>query len=234
MIKSTLLSALCFSTLILFNSCNKEEEENPQPAQPTTVTDINGNVYPTVKIGNQIWMKENLKVTKLNDGTAIPEVINNTTWAQTNSPGYCWVNNDKPAYGDAYGALYNWYAVETDNLCPTGWHVPTKAEWDTLIAFAGPPSTGGGGKVLKEVSNTHWSCETHNATNSAGFSARGSGRRHYLHATFDGVQLTTSFWTSTANNESNAFGKTIYCSTNDVQGYNANKHEGMPVRCIKD
>jgi uncharacterized protein (TIGR02145 family) len=220
------------SSFVLLSACNKEEDEDPQPVQPNSVTDINGNVYPTVKIGNQIWMKENLKVTKLNDGTAIPEVINNTTWAQTNSPGYCWYENDKPTYGNTYGAFYNWYTVETGKLCPTGWHVPTEAEWDTLIAFAGGAATGG--KALKEVGNTHWSCEMHNGTNSTGFTALPSGRRHYLSGSFDFVGQTTSFWTVTSINESNAFGKTIYCETHDVPGYNANKHEGMPVRCLKD
>src|SRR5665647_1584626 len=92
--------------------------------QAQTVKDIDGNVYHTVKIGTQVWMVENLKTTKYNDGTSIPNIIDGTTWSNLTTPGFCFYNNDA-ANKNIYGALYNWYTVNTGKLAPTGWHVST-------------------------------------------------------------------------------------------------------------
>ena len=92
----------------------------------STVTDIDGNVYKTVKIGNQVWMAENLRTTKLNDGQPIPLVTENKEWSYRTTLGYCWYENDEAANNNIYGALYNWYTIETGKVCPKGWHVPTK------------------------------------------------------------------------------------------------------------
>ena len=97
--------------------------------------DVDGNYYNTTKIGNQIWMAENLKTTKYNDGSDIPLVTYNTDWSNLTSPGYCWWGNDQGLNGDTYGALYNWYVIETGKLCPSGWHVPTDAEWTVLTDY---------------------------------------------------------------------------------------------------
>ena len=94
-------------------------------SQPEIVTDIDGNRYKTIMIGNQIWMAENLKTTKLNDGTQILRVTDKLTWSKLNIPAYCWDNNDDGEKNKQYGVLYNWYTVETGKLCPTGWHVPS-------------------------------------------------------------------------------------------------------------
>jgi len=94
-----------------------------------TVTDIEGNVYPIVTIGTQIWMAENLQTTKYNDGISIPNVSDNTIWSALTSGAYCWYNNDYANNGAIYGALYNWYAVSSGKLCPQGWHIPTDIEW---------------------------------------------------------------------------------------------------------
>jgi hypothetical protein len=85
------------------------------------VKDGDGNLYNVIKIGDQLWMKENLKTTRYNDGSTIPLVIDITTWANLTTPGYCWYNNDKATYGNTYGALYNWYPVKTGKLCPAVW-----------------------------------------------------------------------------------------------------------------
>ena len=98
-------------------------------AQPETVADIEGNIYSALRIGNQIWMAENLKTTKFNDGTLIPFVSSNLEWNKLSQPAYCWYNNDELNNRKLYGALYNWFAVETGKLCPLGWHVPTDKEW---------------------------------------------------------------------------------------------------------
>jgi len=114
-------------------------------AQPaSTVKDIDGNEYPTVVIGEQEWMAENLKTTRFNDGTSIPLVTDELKWNRTFSPAYTWYNNDKDQYKDAYGALYNWYAVNTEKLCPQGWHVPTEAEWSILTDYLGGKTIAGG------------------------------------------------------------------------------------------
>jgi uncharacterized protein (TIGR02145 family) len=101
------------------------------------VTDIDGNVYKTIKVGTQTWIKENLKTTKYSDGTAIPNVKDNAVWTQLYTGAYCWYNNDAATNKVVYGALYNWYAVSATsnggkNVCPTGWHVPSDAEWTAL------------------------------------------------------------------------------------------------------
>jgi hypothetical protein len=108
-----------------------------KPEITDKIKDIDGNEYGIVTIGNQIWMAENLRTTKFNDGTPIPLVTNHEAWYKLNSPGYCWYDNDEKKYRDVYGALYNWYAVNTGKLCPKGWHVPSDAEWTELITFLG-------------------------------------------------------------------------------------------------
>jgi uncharacterized protein (TIGR02145 family) len=110
------------------------------PAQYYQVTDIEGNEYNAVTIGTQIWMKENLKTTRYNDGTSIPNVTENAAWADLTSAAYCWYNNDESTYKALCGALYNWHAVNEasnggKNLCPTGWHLPSQAEWTILTDY---------------------------------------------------------------------------------------------------
>jgi hypothetical protein len=101
-----------------------------------TVKDIEGNVYKTITIGNQVWMAENLKTTKLNDGTGIPIVTENSSWEAINTPAYCYYDNNS-SNNSVYGALYNWYAVKTNKLCPKGWHVPYDKEWTNLKPLLG-------------------------------------------------------------------------------------------------
>jgi uncharacterized protein (TIGR02145 family) len=120
----------------------------------TTVTDIDGNVYHTVKIGTQVWMVENLKVTKFNDGTAILLAPDSSSWSNLTTSGYCWYNNDAPAYKHTYGALYNWNTVKTGKLCPVGWHVPGNDDWATLIGYLGGESAAG--YNLNEAGTSHW------------------------------------------------------------------------------
>lgn len=97
--------------------------------QTDSLTDIDGNTYNTTKIRNQIWMAENLKTTRLNDGTPIPLIENGLIWEQTCQPALCWYNNDEKTNKRSFGALFNWYAVQTEKLCPLGWHVPSDKVW---------------------------------------------------------------------------------------------------------
>ncbi|MFH1179552.1 MAG: FISUMP domain-containing protein, partial [Candidatus Bathyarchaeota archaeon] len=113
-----------------------------------TVTDIDGNVYRTITIGDQTWMMANLKTTRLNDGQEIPYVTDAREWATLSTPGYCWPNND-PSNKEDYVAMYNWYTVDTGRLAPVGWHVPSMEEWKTLSEYLGGDSVAGG--KLKEM-----------------------------------------------------------------------------------
>jgi uncharacterized protein (TIGR02145 family) len=152
-----------------------------------SVTDLEGNIYKTIKIGNQVWLAENLKSTKYNDGIEIPLVTDNTSWSNLTTSGYCWYNNDASTYKNTYGALYNWYAVSTGKLCPTGWHVPSDAEWKTLEMFLGMiqeqadsmdlRGTTEGGK-MKEAGTAHWNTPNTGATNESGFSGLPGGYRY--------------------------------------------------------
>ena len=122
---------------------------------PAPVIDIEGNVYSVIQIGTQIWKAENLKTTKYNDNSDIPNVTDNNTWIALSTPGFCWYNNDASTYKNTYGALYNWYAVNTDKLCPSGWHVPSDDEFTTFTNFLGDINYAGG--KIKEAVTVHWS-----------------------------------------------------------------------------
>jgi uncharacterized protein (TIGR02145 family) len=205
-----------------------------------TVKDIDGNVYNTVKIGRQVWMVENLKTTHLDDGTEITIIIDDTEWNNLTTPGYCWYNNDEATYKSAYGALYNWYAVNTDNLCPTGWHVPSNTEWDILVHTLDRDaydnrgeSTIAGGK-LKETGLTHWN-SPNPATNESGFTALPGGRRGTGLGGF--IEINSNGWwhTSTDSDSTHAYSRNIRdWNTNIYKMSGGSKQVGFSVRCIKD
>jgi len=199
--------------------------------QVLTVTDIDGNVYNTVTIGTQVWMKENLKTTKYNDGTAIPLVTDNIAWGNLTSPGYCWDKNDYATYGVTYGALYNWYAVNTGKLAPSGWHVATDAEWTTLTSYLGGESVAGG--KLKESGITHWPTPNTGATNETGFTALPGGYRSST-GSFIEVGSSGYYYSTTALDASNAWFRSMYYNYNLVSRNNFSKKSGFTVRCLKD
>ena len=194
-----------------------------------TVTDIDNNVYNTVAIGSQVWLKENLKTTKLNTGTAIPLVTDNTEWVNLTTAGYCWYGN-LSTNGAIYGALYNWYAVNTKNLCPTGWHIPTNAEWQTLIDYLGGSSVAG--NKLKEAGTSHWALNT-TGTNESGFTGLPGGQRGGYGA-FDLLKGSASFWSSTEENTNFAGIWNLSLYGGLVQYFSEGKAAGKSCRCIKD
>ena len=128
----------------------------------TSVTDYDNNSYKVIRIGNQLWMEENLKTTHFNDGAIIPLVTDNPEWINNHSPGLCYYNNDESTYKDTYGPLYNWYSVETGRLCPSGWHVPSDQEWALLSNYVG--NKGG---MLKETGTNHWQSPNNSITQVA-------------------------------------------------------------------
>jgi uncharacterized protein (TIGR02145 family) len=197
---------------------------------PTTLTDVDGNVYNTVTIGNQVWMKENLKVTKYRDGTIIPTGYDNTTWQNTTSGAYAIYNNDA-ANNVTYGKLYNWYAVVNPReLCPAGWHVPYDSEWQTLITFLGGYSVAGG--KMKKNGTQNWSSPNTNATNESGFTGLGAGYRSNV-GTFTNIGLYGVWWHYSTWINPNYF----YLRNDSGNAFisnNLNKGNGLSVRCIRD
>ena len=205
------------------------------------MTDIDGNIYNTVTIGTQVWMAENLKTTKYNDGTAIPNITVDATWAAATTGAYCDYSNT-PANSTTYGRLYNWYAVDNNaatkvasnggkNVCPTGWHVPTDAEWTTLTTYLGGESVAGG--KLKETGTTHWASPNTGATNETGFTALPGGNRYY-DGTYDDIGNYGYWWSSTEYSTTDAWYRYMYYNNTNVVRNNFDKQNGFSVRCVRD
>jgi uncharacterized protein (TIGR02145 family) len=201
-----------------------------------TLTDIDGNVYHIDTIGTQVWMVENLKTTKYNDGTSIPLVTSSTAWGNLTTPGYCWYNNDATTYKSTYGAIYNWYTVHTGKLAPTGWHIPTDAEWTTLITYLGGDLVAGGkmkstGTI--EAGTGLWYSPNTGATNESGFTAVPGGSRS-IDGTCKFIGNNGLWWSSSELNTTNAWCLYLNYDVSSVLRYDTNKDYGFSVRCIKD
>jgi uncharacterized protein (TIGR02145 family) len=193
-----------------------------------SVTDLNGNVYHTVTIGTQVWMVENLKTSRYNDGSAIPLVTDSAAWTALSTPGYCWYN-DSASYRTSYGALYNWYAVNTGKLAPTGWHVPTDSEWSILTTYLGGETVAGG--KLKEADTAHWHSPNTGAINETGFSALPGGSRT---AGYSAGGLVGDWWSSTPGGASNSWFRSMSYNSAGVTHIARPWFYGFSVRCVKD
>lgn len=195
------------------------------------ITDIDGNVYHTISIGTQVWMVENLKTTKYNDGTEIPFISDTAdAWYALNSPGYCWYN-DNETNKETTGALYNWHALNTGKLCPKGWHIPTDKEWSILAEFLGGEIVAGG--KMKATGTEFWSSPNTGATNSSGFTA--------LYSSFRGKSGfipkgngTLLFWSSTAHDDVDAWAWYLRFDSEALGRNHGGKYHGFSVRCLKD
>lgn len=208
-----------------------------------TVTDVDGNVYQTVQIGNQEWMAENLKVTRYRNGEAIPNVTGYSEWQGLINGAYSnFENNDN--YVSTYGRLYNWYAVDDSrNIAPAGWHVATDAEWKQLEMYLGMSQTEAddsgwrgtdeGGK-LKEAGTTHWNSPNTGATNSSGFTALPGGYRGNG-GTFYSMGYSAYFWSSTEGGSNYAWYRTLGYYGSAVGRYSyGDRRYGFSVRCVRD
>ncbi len=206
------------------------------------IFDADSNIYRVVKIGSQVWMNENLKTTKFNDGTEIPEVTDATEWAALTTPACAWYSNNFETYGSVYGALYNWYAIDTavngnKNICPVGWHVPSVSEWNTLFNYLGGGSIAGG--KLKSTSTApdphpRWDSPNTGATNEAGFNALPGGYRYYTNGQFAYLGNKGNWWSSTKYSDTKIYAPGITSSGTDVINYGSNLTFGLSVRCIRD
>lgn len=208
--------------LIFVGGCRKNDKSEK-------VIDTDGNIYSTVEIGSQVWMAKNLKTTKYNDGSDIPYVTDQAEWGSLKTPAYCWYANYDIQNKATYGALYNFYTVNTGKLCPTGWHVPTSYEWQTVTVYLGDVMIAG--KALKEAGTAHWR-EPNSATNSSGFTALPGGTR--LKNDFYDLTWRGYWWSKTVYDSVSANNSTMFYQEDWSSPGFLNMGAGASVRCIKD
>lgn len=194
------------------------------------VWDKDGNSYNTVIIGTQTWMAENLKTTKYNDNTSIPYLTDNTTWNGLSTAAFCYYDNDINN-SIPYGAMYNWFAIETGKLCPVGWHVPSESEFLTLETYLGGSSIAGG--KLKEIGTTNWQTPNTGATNESGFFGLPGGTRGD-YGTFYYLGTNGTWWTSTNVDAANSRSFNLFYNSGSSSIINHQTNIGFSVRCIKD
>lgn len=218
----------------------------PCPDMPT-VTDIDGNVYNTVLIGEQCWLKENLRTTQYRNGTPIDYPgTDDAAWTSNTSGAYAWYNNDI-VWKDSYGALYNWFAtVNESGLCPTGWHVPTDAEWTIMTDFIGGVEAPHGNELrsCRQVNaplpghcqteeHPRWDSYNGNwGTDDYGFALLPSGYRGS--GPFFSMGTNTHLWTSTAIPPNHAWGRNLYNGNAAMGIYQGLKRQGFAIRCVRD
>ena len=208
----------------------------------STITDIDNNIYNTVLIGTQCWTKENLKVTKYNNGTSI--LLDASGGSAGNGGGQTWSGQSTGAYtiygnesstgpnATNYGFLYNWYAVaDNRGLCPTGWHVPNAVEWSTLVNFLGSNAGGKMKSTVTQPSNGGWDSPNSGATNQSGFSGLPGGYR-VSGGRFDLVRNNAEFWSATEITSNTASTLGLLHNLGIVGTSSYNKQNGHPVRCL--
>jgi len=227
-------------------SSNLEDLNTAQTQKEEPVIDVDGNVYNTIKFGNQIWTTENLQTTKLNDGTEISLVTDNNLWNELAIPGYCWFKNDGDTYKNTFGALYNFNAVNTGTLAPKGWHIPTEKEWDILEKYLishGYNWDGSttGNKIAKSMAaQTGWVKSRDrgsignklNKNNRSGFSAIPSGYRQYG-VFYDDIKRAI-WWCSKQNSEKMMFIRLLDNRGDNLLNSHARDCSGYSIRLIRD
>ena len=234
--KLTFIISSLIITLIT-SSCQPEEIEDPNDPNnsngtTSTFTDPrDGQVYNIVTIGTQTWFAENLRY-----AGSIPQVIGNLNWASQTQPAWCYYD-DSPSIGATYGKMYNWYAVNTGSLCPSGWHIPTDAEWTVLTDYLGGLNIAGA--AMKTT--TGWDNNT-GATNSSGFSGLpGGSRKQDLGNQNSGesasLGIVANFWSSSEEIISSLpYGVQRHLSSgiNEANRFTVPKETGHSCRCLQD
>jgi len=197
-----------------------------------TMTGNDGKVYQIVKIGNQWWMAENSKETKYRDGSVIPMLYDDVfDWEERTTGARCYYENG--ASYSTYGYLYNWYAVGgSRNMAPSGWRVPTNADWTTLENYLGGADVAGG--KVKEAGTAHWKSPNEGATNESGFSALPGGYRSKSGGTSIYRKSTGYYWSATEYNSANAWFRTMVYHEIDIHRNDYDKHYGFSVRLVKE
>ena len=231
-------------SLCLVVSC-KDEDEDPVVNETGTMMDAEGNVYMTVKIGNQWWMAENLKVTKYRNGTGIAKITDSTDWVSQSSGAYCEFNNGNGNLKGP-GLLYNWHAVNNaDKIAPEGWHIPTDAEWKTLETTIGMSNAESDklawrgsdeGDKLKTSNQDEWAAFGDIfSTNESGFTALAGSCRLFNSLWGDpGLKSTGFWWTASSYNTDEAWYRHLDYKNSNVFRSHADQHYGFSIRCVKD
>jgi uncharacterized protein (TIGR02145 family) len=212
-------------------SCKKDPK---QPSNHIPITDIDGNVYQTIIIGNQTWMAENLKVTHFRNGDSISNPKDIYDWISINKAAFS-IYNDLNSNSNVYGKLYNYYAVTDERgICPNGWHIPDTTEWTELIHSLGGMELAGGKLKSKEL----WNTPNVGATNSSGFSALPAGHRipQTIGESYSAMGNYTYFWSKTQdyNSYNSAFTYYLAAEYNKISRYAYEFTFGSSIRCIKD
>jgi uncharacterized protein (TIGR02145 family) len=193
----------------------------------TVVSDIDGNFYKTVVIGDRLWMAENLKVSRYRNGDTVFHAVNNSDWRNRVQGAWCYYENDS-AKGKIYGKLYNWHAVnDPRGLCPIGWHIPSDEEWTALLDFL-----GGNKKADALKAPGFWNKPNEPASNSTGFTALPAGIRYY-EGRFIHLGNFTGFWSSTEGNRDFAWFRYFDRSSKSGRIF-FGKQNGFSCRCVKD
>jgi uncharacterized protein (TIGR02145 family) len=226
--KTLLLFFIALWSIIIF-SCNLDTSKR-------TLKDIDGEIYRTVKIGKQTWMAENLRVTSFNDGEPILMIRDGKEWYDSSVPSFCWYNNDSASYSVPYGALYNYHAINSGKLCPSGWRVPTRQDFQVLISvldsksnFVRHEASTSAGGMLKATEPTNWSEPNIAASNKSGFSALPGGCRSWA-GDFSMLERTGYFGSSTDNTAL----AVRSASGSAFLRRGISSYVGVSVRCIKE
>lgn len=231
--------------VFLLFSCKKESSNPAKTPTSTTViakygngvNDIEGNKYKTVILGTQEWMGENLKTSKYNDGTDIPNVTDSIQWNKLTTGAWCNYNNTE-SLGKIYGKIYNWYVVSSvtngnKNVCPTGWHIPSMNEWSILKKYLGSDTIAGG--KMKDESTNYWESPNVGATNTSLFTALPGGARDGgYRSRFYGLKSYTAWWSSTDEEINFTGGCSIDQNSIIAYEYGDSKTSGLSIRCLKD
>lgn len=229
------IALLVWISVLPFISCTRMTDR--------IVDSRDGTVYKVIKIGDQLWMADNLSVTKFNDGEAIPLIIDPEEWVEATTPAFSWYDNDKSSYRDMHSALYNWYAVETDRLCPTGWHVPSDDEWKELEGTLGLDSSAvhqrgirgnAVGGQLKTDGLDYWQSPNVGATNTSGFKGMPVGHRNWQSGGFVDLGLFGTWWSRTEEDASQAWRRTLHFNDDKIRRFTSHKRDGFSVRCVSD
>lgn len=242
-----ILAVLLSVSIIIFFPQSENEEFHPPMnlgEETGTVTDIDGNVYQTVKIGNQWWMAENLKVSRYRNGDPIPNITGDAEWATLTTGAWSYYNNDT-TYHDIYGKLYNWYTVnDPRGLCPDGWHVPTEDEWRALEEYLGRRVAAQG--LMKSTRtdpepHPRWDKPNEGATNESGFSGLPGGHRNANGNFFQPwdnratIGWSGIWWSSTEYNNTYAYFRQLTRWISDAHSLLYNEKEyGKSIRCVKN
>jgi uncharacterized protein (TIGR02145 family) len=234
---------------ILLTSCEKRNDTIPKEVQ-----DIDGNSYAVICFGEQLWMAENLKTTRFNDGSDIPFIPDNQEWSILSTPGYCWYNNDADNKSE-YGALYNWYAVDSCKICPEGWHVPSDEEWTELEIFLenngynydgsidvdndrktnnkiGKAMTSTTGWTLSDIEGAIGNTDYPENKNLTGFNVLPGGYRN-ASGVFMYLNLSGNCWSTAEYNSASAWYRRFLYDNVEVSKDDHVKRDGFSVRCVK-